>query len=222
MINKLTNKIAFYYKKLILNDAQTKAFDRWFKDKGDKTLRTNYELDANSLVFDLGGYHGDFADEIALKSNAIVFVFEPVPEYYRKCVDRFKNNTKIKCFNYGLASKNEWLEINVDENASSFIKKNTGDSLLKVELRSITDFIRQNNIEHISLMKINIEGGEFDVIPELIRTGDIRKVKHLQIQFHKFFPNAEKSREEIRQNLSLTHQEKWNYEFVWESWSKIE
>ena len=32
--------------------------DRWFADRGDQTLRLDYDLNENSVVLDLGGYHG--------------------------------------------------------------------------------------------------------------------------------------------------------------------
>jgi len=42
-----------------LNEIQRKRVIPWFAVNGDQTLRLNYDLDANSLVFDLGGYKGD-------------------------------------------------------------------------------------------------------------------------------------------------------------------
>ena len=45
-------------------DIPISEFSRWFKDKGDKTLRLEYPLlDSNSIVFDVGGYVGDFANK---------------------------------------------------------------------------------------------------------------------------------------------------------------
>ena len=49
-------------------DIPTSEVARWFKDKGDQTLRLDFPLlDSNSIVFDVGGYAGDFANKIHQK-----------------------------------------------------------------------------------------------------------------------------------------------------------
>lgn len=39
-------------------------------------------------------------------------------------------------------------------------------------------------IDDIGLMKINIEGGEYELLERMIELGIINKVKDIQIQFH--------------------------------------
>lgn len=67
-------------------------------------------------------------------------------------------------------------------------------------------------------MKINIEGGEYNLVKKLIDSDLIEKIKYLQIQFHNFVENSEQKRQNLRFKLTRTHIEMWNYEFVWESW----
>ena len=69
-------------------------------------------------------------------------------------------------------------------------------------------------------MKINIEGGEFEVIPELIKTNLISRVDNLQVQFHEFIDNSKYKRDEIQKKLRKTHRLTYNYYFVWENWEK--
>jgi len=215
---KLKRKIVFLYRCHILKEPFLVEAARWFKDKGDETLRLDYPLNQESIVFDVGGYHGDFAAAIYAKYNCKIYVFEPVPEFYQLCVKRFKGNQKIVCLNFGLSSDEGFLNISMAENASSFASPHAQGAVQKVQLRSVTAFIRELGITQIDLMKINIEGGEFDVIPSIIESGDIKKVQHLQVQFHNFVDQAKMLRDAIRVNLTSTHKEIWNYEFVWESW----
>jgi FkbM family methyltransferase len=79
-------------------------------------------LNKNSIVFDIGGYQGDFANSIHAKFNSIIFLFEPNLDYYDKCVERFKRNKKIYCFNYGLSNKNGNFFLSNTREASSIIK----------------------------------------------------------------------------------------------------
>jgi len=53
---------------------QNKEVQRWFSDGGDYELRLDYNLDDESVVFDLGGYQGWFA-EISIKNLNLRFMF---------------------------------------------------------------------------------------------------------------------------------------------------
>ncbi|WP_163835751.1 FkbM family methyltransferase, partial [Pseudomonas viridiflava] len=78
--------------------------------------------------------------------------------------------------------------------------------------------IEELGTDKIDLMKINIEGGEFEVLPALIDAQYIYKITNLQIQFHDSIEHAKEKRDRLRDQFKLTHQETWNYEFVWENW----
>ena len=69
-------------------------------------------------------------------------------------------------------------------------------------------------------MKINIEGGEFSVLPNLIENNNISNINNLQVQFHNFIDDAENLRAKIRNDLSQTHELTYDYFFVWENWEK--
>jgi FkbM family methyltransferase len=219
IIHKLSNRLALYWRRYVLRDRTLLEFDRWFRDKGDETLRLKYPLTRDSVVFDLGGYRGDFAAAIHERYGCKVFVFEPVPQFYRMCVERFRGNEAIRCFDYGLSDKEASLEIVLDENGSSFFIDPGENPVLTVQTRSVARCIRDLGVRRIDLIKINIEGGEYDVIPALLDSGCIALVNNLQVQFHRFVEGAETRRAEIRRRLANTHSEQWNYEFVWESWA---
>jgi FkbM family methyltransferase len=218
LFSKIRGRVEVTFRRYVLREPFLLEVARWFKDRGDDTLRLNYPLTPESVIFDLGGYHGDFAAAIHDKYGSIVYIFEPVPEFYQICVNRFKGNNKIFCLNYGLSSVGGWLDIGLAENSSSFSSPHAKGATQKVQIRSIVECIRKLKIEQIDLMKINIEGGEFDVVPAIIASGNINKIKYLQIQFHNFVEDAIFQRAEIRKQLESTHTEMWNYEFVWESW----
>ena len=49
-------------------------------------------------------------------------------------------------------------------------------------------------------------------------TGNIKKIGYLQIQFHNYIKDAKKLRKKIRSELKTTHQQEFNYPFIWEGW----
>lgn len=203
-----------------MRDDFTVALDRWNRETYDNNLRIQYPLTRDSIVFDLGGYKGDFAADINEKYGCFVYLFEPVEAFYLECLYRFKNNEKIKCYNYGLGNRNSSFLISNNNDSTSLIRNLESDSVTKVQIKSFADEMSTLGIPHIDMLKINVEGSEFIILPDIISKKIISKINYLQIQFHNFFPNSEILRNEIRLKLSETHEEEWNYPFVWESWKR--
>jgi FkbM family methyltransferase len=199
--------------------------ERWYSltPAGDKSLRLDYDLNTNSVVFDLGGYKGNWASDICNKYGCVVFIFEPVNDYFNQIVDRFKYNTKIKIFEFGLGVKDHELDIILAEEASSVfsssMKHNNKDiQHQKIIIKSFINFIKSENLDKIDLLKINIEGGEYDLLESILESNIQNKIINFQIQFHDFVPNSEIRMKKIQDKLSQTHQITFNYPFVWENW----
>jgi FkbM family methyltransferase len=195
------------------------AIKDWLAVDGDKTLRLDYPLDADSVVFDVGGYEGQWASDIYAKSNCTVYVFEPIKAYAERIAKRFAANPRIKVFNIGLAGKTESAKINLSADGSSIY--GAGEAQEAIKLKAIDEFWQEENIADVALMKINIEGGEYPLLKRLIEAGLVSKIRSLQIQFHKIAPDSEEERSAIRQELEKTHRLAWNYDFVWENWERI-
>jgi len=219
LVNYLTSLWRFY-SIVILKDEEQINLREWNRKRGDEVLRIEYDLNSASLVFDLGGYMGDFTEQMNNCYSCSIYMFEPVKSFYDVCTLRFQGQPKIKCFNFGLSST-DGEYIMSDEGSSSSILKSTSSGE-RVRIVDISRFLDENHIENIDLIKINIEGGEYDVLDRLIETESINKCKYLQIQFHKFIENADEKRNVLRERLSYTHRESWCHPFIWESWERIE
>ena len=206
---------AFYIKK----DYGVIERTRWYRDNGDENLRFKYELNSNSIVFDIGGYVGDFAYKINKKFGCKVYLFEPSLLFYKECLKKFKDNKNIFCFNYGLGNINEEFELSKDNEASSIKRKLTNEIGEKVKVRKFVDIIAEHKINRIDLIKINIEGSEFELLQHIIDENLLFKINNIQVQFHHFVPDAIKKRENIISSLKKTHKNDWSYYFVWENWS---
>ncbi len=71
----------------------------------------------------------------------------------------------------------------------------------------------------IELLKLNIEGGEYELLESLLENDCITYFKNIQVQFHDFlFDNAKERMTKIQEQLSKTHELTYQYEFVWENW----
>jgi hypothetical protein len=85
----------------------------------------------------------------------------------------------------------------------------------------IAEWINKNDIQSIDLMKINIEGGEYELLERLIDTKMISRIENIQIQFHNITNESHLRMEYIQKRLEETHISTYQYRFVWENWKKI-
>lgn len=195
------------------------ALQHWKNDNGDETLRLDYPLTADSIVFDLGGYRGDWTDAIVRRYNATVYVFEPVKDFYENICARFAGNPRVKVFNFGLSNADGKLFISIDNESSSVY---TGGHLRQEEIRlvDVGQFMTQHAVTHIDLMKINIEGGEYPLLEKMLETGLAQHCVNVQIQFHNFVPGAEQKRMQIRSLFARSHELTYDYPFIWENWRR--
>ena len=202
-------------RKLYVPPSELRA-NPWFEIKGDRTLRVMYELGPGDTVFDLGGYEGQWASDIFSMYGCTIHVFEPVPQFAADIAKRFARNPKISVHNFGLSNKDQEVRMQLAAASSSMYLKN-GDAV-DVALIDVASFLSRTGIRRIDLMKINIEGGEYDLLERLISIGAIPFIRNVQIQFHDFVPNARNRMKDVQEVLAQTHRPTYQYEFVWENW----
>jgi FkbM family methyltransferase len=215
MFRKIKNR--FFLKESKNDIVQSKRCKPWFEAKGDKTLRLDYDLNENSLVFDIGGYKGEFASDIFCKYGCNIYIFEPIIEYYDEIKSKFINNSKVRVFPFGLGMKDSGELISLDENSSSLFRPSENQIL--IQIKSINKFIEDNKLSNIDLMKINIEGAEYDLLDSLVNKKNHLIIQNFQIQFHDFvLANAKERMVKIQSELVKSHSLTFQYEFVWENW----
>lgn len=133
----------------------------------------------NFVIFDVGAHIGQTALKYhQLFPNAKIFCFEP----FLKSYDKLKINTEhfphIKCYNFGLGeiSGKTVFHSNLSSATNSILpthelgKTTWGSNLLdtqetlEIELLTIDDFVTQENIENIDILKMDVQGAEYMVI----------------------------------------------------------
>lgn len=215
MLERLRQSASLFYR--TFNPTRQELRTRpWFEVEGDKTLMYNFEIKPEDVVFDLGGYEGNWTSSIFSRFCCSVHVFEPVKQFSDRIAARFQYNRRITVHPFGLAGSTRTESIRVDGMASShFAKKGVREEMRLVRA---SDFLAENGIHKIRLMKVNTEGGEYELLEHLIETGYIRNISDLLVQFHDFVPNALSRMRKIQEALSRTHSPAFQYEFVFENW----
>ena len=74
-----------------------RSYRRWNADRGDDTLRLDYPLAEQDIVFDVGGYHGDWAATMHDRYGCHIHVFEPLPQYCDQIEHVSRRNRIFRC-----------------------------------------------------------------------------------------------------------------------------
>lgn len=191
------------------------------KSFSDEAQRYDYPLTADSVVLDVGAYHGTFSEGISQKYRCRVYAFEPVAAFYEIAKARLTN---VVLHNFGIGPKDVRLPIAVAGDWTSLHLLSTVKKHEDVDIKSV-DWVFDLLLggKPVDLMKINIEGAEYDLLDAMLDRGLMPRVGHLQVQFHTYGGGelgAVARRLAIRERLVKTHDEQWCADFVWESHSK--
>jgi FkbM family methyltransferase len=190
----------------------------WFAIGGDKKFRYTYPLTKDSIAYDMGGYEGEWADKINKKYGCTVEVFEPVGKFADNLRKLFAGRDKIHVYDFGLGGSDHTEKINLDLASSSAFKK--GGKTETIHIKRARDFINKQKSQKIDLIKINIEGGEYELLDDLIKSGLIKNITDLQLQFHNFVPKAVQKRADLQERLNKTHYLTFCYPWIWENWRR--
>jgi len=200
-----------------------KRVKKWQDADNDVRLRTDYpKLNQDSLVLDLGGFYGDFAIHMNQKYGAHCHIFEVIPDLCNRISKAINGNPKLHLHRFGLAKSTREERLFLAQEGSSIFShraNNKGDEIF-ISLQDASVWLDSNiSGVMIDLIKINIEGGEYELLEHLITTGKINQIKNIQVQFHEdVIPNAQHRMESIQKNLSKTHSLTFQEIFIWENW----
>lgn len=191
-----------------------------FMSKNEKKL-FDIELKPNSIIFDVGGYEGNFTDRLLHKNpKSFFYIFEPIYKYYKSIKNKFENVDNVFVFPFGLSNEDKTipLELNFDRTSHDIVLDLDNQYELS-NLKSISNFIIEKKIEQIDLLKLNVEGAEYEILDNLISNNLLGKVKTLLIQFH-LNQSVDYLKYKILKNKILkTHNCEFESIFVWEKFT---
>jgi FkbM family methyltransferase len=219
-MNSIIERIITRLRVSLFPTQEDKEYKRWLSDGGDEKLRYDYDLNSDSIIMDIGGYKGQWASDIYARYNCRILVFEPVKSFAVTIEERFKKNPKIEVFGFALGARRRQETLFLSDDASSLYK--TTGIKETIQFENVSEFFTKHNIKRIDLMKINIEGGEYELMPTILEKGLINKIRHIQIQFHNVGADSEENMKAICRDLSKTHKPSYQYKFVWENWDRYD
>lgn len=185
------------------------------------------EPDVGTIVI-FGGYLGDSAQSWLDKfPQATIHVFEPVEEYASSIKRRF-DGREVIVYPFGIAknSENRIFVGEGDATSQTGVRKDKSsltDSVRRAVLFKSVSVLREAFPEgaQVDVLEINIEGGEYELLPVLHSAGFLESVSNVFLQFHTIGNSTEENVARVRGLLKPTHSLVWSYELRWDFWRKL-
>ncbi len=174
------------------------------------------KIDKKIIIFDVGAFTGNSVFEFRkVFKNSLIFSFEPS----KKNFDILKKNTKniknLRLHNIALSNKNGYSNFyeNKWEYTSSLLPLNNSEykkrlekifkyrgineiqSKYLVKTHTLDNFIKNKNISHIDILKIDTQGNEIDVLKGMsyLLKHKIAKVIIIELIFENYYRNSKTS-----------------------------
>lgn len=165
---------------------------RIWQDLDREQLRYEYDLKEGDKVLDIGAYRHEWGNEIEKRYKCQVEYFE------------------------ALDNRAAWVYDGEIRLGGAFLYSSMFlEGSINYKCVDIAPYLQKE----VALVKINIEGGEYELLNYIIDKGLIGNVKYLQVQFHLIEGiNAKEQYGKLAKRLSETHHLDWRYPFCWESW----
>lgn len=228
LITKYKDAIVLHYLKPQRCPKQEARVQEWnivrkkgLGDSKDIDFEYTYKGNTNNVIMDVGGFIGLWTDRMLQRHPYRSIIYEPMKKYFEIITDKFKRNNEVIIFNAGLGRKDCTIQIEDKGIASTAFTSGKGrieECYIMDVSKEIIRVLEEEKERRIGIMKINIEGGEYDLLERMIEANMLGLIDIYHIQFHTFADNAHARICKIRKELSKTHYLQWGFPWVWERW----
>jgi FkbM family methyltransferase len=193
------------------DDVDGSVFNEIFKIKEYRRAE-EVIVNARYPIVDVGAHAGFFTMYCrALNEKAKIFAIEPEPNNLETLKKHLKINkiSGVKAVAGALARESGVRQLTIAEDSHNhalaeleFYNNPTDkndSSLLKIKALSFADFCKQNKIKKISLIKFDIEGGEYEVFED-ISEKDLAVVNYVVLEYHNGREKSRDIEEKLRMN----------------------
>ena len=174
------------------------------------------------IIIDCGANVGDFTSIFA-KYGGVVHAFEPHPVAFQKLRERFDGVPNVHCYNQAVSDgygtlplflrTDEGDPVGAIESSSIMAEKDnvSKDNYIEVEVIRFSDFLAR--FDRVRIVKMDIEGAEYKVIPDVINAGTSGKVDHFLVETHERLPGLKAMHEQLVQLIKSKKVD--NFDLTW-------
>jgi FkbM family methyltransferase len=148
---------------------------RYGKDYGDYTLPVG-RLNENSVVYSFGlGEDSRFDEEIINEFGCVVHIFDPTPRSIAFYKNFLSDNKNIRFHDYGLWKEDTTVKFygprNHDHISASIDNLQHTTEYFTAQVKRLETIMQELGHEKIDVLKLDIEGAEYDVFYDMINSG---------------------------------------------------
>lgn len=138
------------------------------------------------IIIDIGAHIGLFALYVAqFCKNGKIFCIEPDPENFKLLEQNIKENQILNAFIFNIAISKNSFKINLyqsdDKSGHSIILPSSKS--IKVESTTLNDFLCKSKISHCSILKLDCEGAEYEIIESLSKE-NFQIFQNIILEYH--------------------------------------
>jgi FkbM family methyltransferase len=168
--------------------------------------RLGCQIQEGDVVLDVGGNIGAFARRAEVRGASRVLSFEPVSPTY-ECLKR-NAGPKTETYKMGIAGKTCFPEFEIHTDytklgGGSMAVKYPGDIVFKEKALclGVNDLFESGLFEKIDFMKVDIEGGEFELF-RTIKDEHLAKMRCVAIEVHNCFPDTDEFQRDLIERMN--------------------
>jgi FkbM family methyltransferase len=180
---------------------QANSLHNQFSSPNPKTLdivcievfeELEYDIDIKNdapIIFDCGAHIGVASLFFIQKyPHSRIIAFEPNPSsvvYYKKNLEKFFHTQQVQLHQVALGKQNSFSSLHVTSKPGSLLASAHfvyHGPQVPIHCKKLSEFL--NDYDVVDLVKLDIEGAEWDVIDELIESKGLGKINQLIVEFH--------------------------------------
>lgn len=178
-----------------------------------------------NILLDLGGHKLQGVKTLFnnkdIDSNYLIYTYEANPYVYEQLKNEAKlfeeqNKVKIFTFNFAVSTVDGEISFNVDEQGLDSMGCNILENPInfdpvygskykwkKIKIKSVSLYTIFKNFKNLSFdqikVKMDIEGTEYSVLPQLLELKNLFNITNLYIEWHDrlFYPNHKEKQNEM-------------------------
>lgn len=142
---------------------------------------SHLNIKKKSVVVDVGAHVGFFSKLARdLYPHSLIYAIEPVPIIFYCLAKNFLEDKNVYLYNIAISDKTKkvTMKFNAERTETSKISK-TGN--IHIQAKSLDDFIKEQNIKRIDLLKIDTEGFEELVLSGAYKALSITKYLFIEV-----------------------------------------
>ncbi len=166
------------------NDGNSRNFFLWEEIIETQIYEKKFKVKEDDIVLDMGANIGFFAASCSQRNINRCYCFEPMEEnfkYLQKNINNLIDCEKFELINKAVSPNPEiYIPSGVDQDTphaisvlerlpnsfSPYAVEEKEDDCLVIPAIKLSDFLEENKIEKIDFLKMDIEGGEWDIFED--------------------------------------------------------